>query len=305
MPSMESVEKLNKELDKDYNLKSDGRPILGIDAKELAKIILNIEPKAMIIPAHLWTPWFSIFGSKSGFNSIEECFDDYSKYIYAVETGLSSDPKMNWHLSALDNVCLISNSDAHSPANIGREANVFDLKELNYNEIFETLKNKDKNKFLYTIEFFPEEGKYHFDGHSKCKISFDPNETKKHKEICPACKKKLTIGVFNRVLELADRVVPLRELIAEAQNKGVNTKGVNYFYDNLINKENEFNILLDLEIEIIKQYSNEMIAEAVNRLRQGKIFITPGYDGEYGKVKVFSDEEKDLGKPMQKTLFQL
>lgn len=318
MPSLESVEKFNKYLEKkEFNLKSDGRPILGIDVLELTKIALDIDEKTLVIPAHIWTPWFALFGSKSGFDALQDCFDDYSKYIYAVETGLSSDPMMNWHLSALDDLCLVSNSDAHSLNNLGREANVFDLHELSYDEIYNTLKNKNKEKFLYTIEFFPEEGKYHFDGHRSCNISFDPKETKKHKGLCPTCGKKLTIGVYNRVFELADRdepkiegqipfksIVPLREIIAESMGRGVNTKGVNNAYDDLIDKGlNEFSILLDLPIEQIKKQSSDMIAEGIKRVRDGKVIITPGYDGEYGKIKVFSDQEKSDQKPTQKALF--
>ena len=210
------------------NLKSDGRPILGLDAKELAKIVLNASEDCLLVPAHAWTPWFSIFGSKSGFNSIEECFDEYSKYIFAIETGLSSDPAMNWRLSAFDKITLISNSDAHSPSKIGREANVFDT-EICYPAIIEAIKTKNPQKFLYTIEFFPEEGKYHYDGHRNCGISLSPQGTKKYNNICPTCGRPLTIGVLNRVEQLADRkegfrpegavpfksLVPLGEIIAD------------------------------------------------------------------------------------------
>jgi len=204
-PSIKIVKKINEQLDKIGNIKSDGRPILGLDAEELAKIVLDKSDKCMIIPAHAWTPWFAVFGSKSGFDSLEECFGKMAKYIYAIETGLSSDPAMNWQLSKLDNITLISNSDAHSPANIARETNIFNFDNLSYDAIYNTLKNKDKNKFLKTIEFFPEEGKYHFDGHRECKIRFTPEETLKHKGICPVCKKPLTVGVSYRIKSLADR----------------------------------------------------------------------------------------------------
>lgn len=204
-PSIEAVNKINVHLEKIGNIHSDGRPILGLDAEEFAKIVLDKSEKCMIIPAHAWTPWFAVFGSKSGFDSLEECFGSMAKHIYAIETGLSSDPPMNWRLSMLDNITLISNSDAHSPSNIAREANIFEFTRLSYDEIYSTLKNKDKNKFLQTIEFFPEEGKYHFDGHRECGISFSPEETKKHKGICPICKKPLTLGVDYRVESLADR----------------------------------------------------------------------------------------------------
>ncbi|MDP1995230.1 MAG: endonuclease Q family protein, partial [Ignavibacteria bacterium] len=228
-PNFEAVEKINAKLNAIGNLKSDGRPILGLDAKDLAKIILDASPDCMVIPAHLMTPWFSLFGSKSGFNSLEECFEEYSKYIYAGETGLSANPEMLWTMPDGRRLTLISNSDAHSPEKIGREANVFNT-ELSYFAIKEALQKKDKTKFLFTIEFFPEEGKYHYDGHRVCNIVFNPEQTKKHNGICPVCKKPLVVGVSNRVAELTDRpfgfkpknvipyksLVPLRELIGEA-----------------------------------------------------------------------------------------
>ncbi len=244
-PDIETVEKINTQLGWIGNLKSDGRPILGLDARELAKIVLNTNPKAAIVPAHCWTPWFSVFGSMSGFDSIEECFGDYSKYIFAIETGLSSDPAMNWRLSKLDNISFISNSDSHSFQRIGREANIFDI-ELSYAGIIDAIKSRDPKKFVATIEFFPEEGKYHYDGHRLCGIVFSPEETKKHKGICPKCGRKLTIGVMNRVAELADRpsvevegkgyyqeydervpyynLITLDEIIAEVYGVGVAAK---------------------------------------------------------------------------------
>ena len=203
-PSFKAVEKINLKLGEIGNLKSDGRPILGLNAKELVKIVLEADENCMVVPAHAWTPWFSVFGSKSGFDSLEECFGEYTKYIYAIETGLSSDPAMNWRLSQLDKITLISNSDSHSLAKIGREANVFDT-ELDYDAITEIIKNHDNKKFLYTIEFFPEEGKYHYDGHRDCNLSLKPEQSKKYNNICPRCGKPLVIGVLNRVEELADR----------------------------------------------------------------------------------------------------
>src|SRR4030043_37415 len=237
--SFEFSEKINTQLGWIGNLKSDGRPILGLDVKELAKIVLNSSQDCFIVPAHIWTPWFSIFGSKSGFDSLEECFEDCAKYIYAGETGLSSNPAMNWRVSNLDKIALISNSDAHSPAKIGREANVFDT-EINYFKIIEGVKAKDPNKFLYTIEFFPEEGKYHYDGHRVCDISLSPQESKKYNGLCPVCGKPLTLGVLNRVEELADRpigtkpekaipfksLIPLGEIIADVLGLGTGTKAV-------------------------------------------------------------------------------
>jgi uncharacterized protein (TIGR00375 family) len=297
-------------------LKSDGRPILGLDAKELAKIVLNASPDCLVVPAHAWTPWFSIFGSKSGFNSIEECFEEYSKHIFAIETGLSSDPAMNWRLSSLDKISLISNSDAHSPKKIGREANVFDT-EISYDSIIEAIKQKDPKKFLYTIEFFPEEGKYHFDGHRLCGVSTSPKETKKYNEICPACGRPLTIGVLNRVEELADReegkipkgaipfknLIPLEEIIADALGVLPGGKLVVAEYQSLIKKfGSEFKILLDVLPEDLKKSTLQKIAEGIIKAREGKVNIEPGYDGVYGKIKIFSkSEKKDQIK--QKTLF--
>ena len=315
-PSFEVVEKINVQLGWIGNLKSDGRPILGLDAKELAKIVLGASPDCLVIPAHAWTPWFAIFGSKSGFNSIEECFEDYSKYIYALETGLSSDPAMNWRLSFLDNITLISNSDSHSPKKIGREANVFDT-EISYREIAEAIKTKNPQKFLYTIEFYPEEGKYHFDGHRNCGVKLSPSETKKYAGLCPVCGKPLTVGVLNRVEELADReegfrppnsipfksLVPLEEVVADAVNQNTGTKEVVKEYQNLIEKlGSEFNILLDVPKETLQSATLPEIAEGIMRAREGKVFKEEGYDGVYGKIRVFSHaEEKSSVK--QNTLF--
>jgi len=315
-PSFEVCEKINAHLGWIGNLKADGRPILGLDAKELLKIALDSSKDCLVVPAHAWTPWFSIFGSRSGFDSIEECFDEYSKYIFAIETGLSSDPAMNWRLSALDKITLISNSDAHSPAKIGREANVFDT-EISYPAIMEAIKTKNLQKFLFTIEFFPEEGKYHYDGHRLCNISLSPKETKKYNNICPTCGKYLTIGVLNRVEELADRpegfkpkeaipfknLIPLQEIIAEALNLGTAAKQVSKEYKNLIEKfGTEFKILLDASRQELEAATLPEIAEGVERVREGKVSIEPGYDGNYGKIKIFSQgEQKKLTK--QNTLF--
>jgi DNA helicase-2/ATP-dependent DNA helicase PcrA len=312
-PSFEAVEKINAHLGWIGNLKSDGRPILGLDAKELAKIVLESCPDCLIVPAHLWTPWFSIFGSKSGFDSIEECFEEYSKYIYAGETGLSSDPAMNWRISALDKITLISNSDAHSPQKIGREANVFDT-ELSYNAITQAIKRQDSKKFLYTIEFFPEEGKYHYDGHRNCNISLSPAESKKYNNICPSCGKPLTLGVLHRVEELADRsvpaegkipfksLIPLEEVIAESLSQGTGTKAVLAEYNSLIKEFNsEFDILLNVEQDNLKVKTLPEIAEGIIRVRQGKVSLEPGYDGVYGKIHIFSKGEQRINN--QSTLF--
>lgn len=315
-PSFETALKINTHLGWIGNLRADGRPILGLDSKELAKIVLGISENCLVVPSHMWTPWFSIFGSRSGFDSIEECFDDYSKYIFAGETGLSSDPAMNWRLSALDRITLISCSDAHSLAHIGREANVFDT-EISYPAIAEAIKFKDPQKFLYTIEFFPQEGKYHYDGHRMCGISLSPAESKKHNNICPNCGRPLTIGVLNRVDSLADRpegfkpentipfksLVPLAEIIADALGVMPGTKQVDEEYKNLIEKfENEFKVLLDVSRQDLESTTLPEIAEGIIRAREGRINIEPGYDGVYGKIRIFSKgEQKTLSK--QGTLF--
>lgn len=320
LPDFETVEKFNLQLEKrGGKLKSDGRPILGMDAKEILKIIMEISPDSMMVPAHAWTPWFAIFGSKSGFDSLEECFDELTPQIRAIETGLSSDPLMNWRLSQLDNITLISNSDAHSPQNLGREANVFEIEKekLSYKEIVRIIRECDKKKFQFTIEFFPEEGMYHFDGHRSCGVSFSPNQSRKNKNICPVCKKPLTIGVMNRVETLADReedfksdkfipyksLVPLREIIAEVAGKGKTTKAVEAIYCDLIAKgKNEFNILLNLDYNELEKIASRKIAEAIKRVRERKLIIKPGYDGVYGIVKIFGDDEKEKFKPRQASL---
>ncbi len=315
-PNIKSVEKLNNYLDRKFNIRSDGRPILGMSAPELMKLCLDIHPKFLIYPAHIWTPWFAVFGSKSGFNSMEECFENYTKYIYAYETGLSSDPEMNWRLSSLDNLTLLSNSDAHSLPNLGREANVMDLEEITYNEIYEVIKNKDIKKIKYSIEFYPEEGMYHYDGHRDCGVSFTPQESKKNKNICPICKKPLTIGVMNRIDELADKplgrkpknapgfkkLVELDKIIAESLNiKSRSSKKVQKEYNNLINKIGpELYILIDAPIFEIKKAASPIIFEGIKRVREGKLIIKPGFDGKYGEIKIFSENER---KDNQQKLF--
>jgi uncharacterized protein (TIGR00375 family) len=322
-PGIEIVEKINSTLQKKGNLSSDGRPILGTPAKDLIKMVLDISEDCLFVPAHAWTPWFSLFGSKSGFDSIEECFDEYAQYIYAIETGLSSDPEMNWRLSALDNITLISNSDAHSPNKLGREANVFNC-DMDYPAVIDTIKKKDKARFLYTVEFFPEEGKYHYDGHRRCNVLFSPDETKKHNHTCPVCKKPVTVGVMNRVDELADReegfipdnaipsrhLVPLQEIIAGALNVGSNTVMVKKEYQRLVASYTEFEILLDLSESELYEITERKIAEGILKVRSGSIDIIPGYDGEYGKVSLFSKKDPDRKKekvnragPEQRSLF--
>jgi len=315
-PSFKIVEKINKRISLYGNLEADGRPTLNLEAKELLKIVLDCDENCLVIPAHAWTPWYGIFGSKSGFDSIEECFGEYSKYIFALETGLSSDPPMNWRLSSLDRMTLISNSDAHSPQNIGREANVFDT-NLDYFSIVEAIKKKDKEKFLFTIEFYPQEGKYHYDGHRNCGIRLSPKETKKYNGICPVCGKPLTVGVLNRVEQLADRpegfvpenaipfksLIPLREIIADAISQEKETQAVQKEYESLIsNFENEFNVLLNVKREDLEKVTLPQIAEGIIRAREGKVIIEPGYDGVYGKIRIFQKgEQKNFSR--QQTLF--
>jgi uncharacterized protein (TIGR00375 family) len=313
-PSIEVSEKINEELSKIGNLKSDGRPILGLDAKELVKIVLSISSDCMVIPAHCMTPWFGLFGSKSGFDSLEECFEEMSSSIYAVETGLSADPAMLWRLPDLRKISIISNSDAHSPEKIGREANVFDV-DLNYYSIVEALKTR--KGFLETIEFYPQEGKYYGDGHRACNIYMDCKDSLRYNEICPICGKPLTVGVMNRIEKLADKpegfipenvvpfrsIVPLKEIIGEALGIGSGTKGVDKEYQKLIKAfKSEFNILLDVPFEDLKEVISSSIAEGIKRAREGKVNILPGFDGEYGRVKIFSEVEKREAI-RQKTLF--
>jgi len=342
-PSIEVVEKINSALSAIGNIKSDGRPILGLDSEKLAEIVFNIDENILIVPSHAWTPWFSIFGSMSGFDSIEECFGKYANKIFAIETGLSSDPAMNWRLSKLDKIALISNSDSHSLQKIGREANILDT-ELSYAGIIEAIKDgipasrkkaeqnaelrgnfgvsqresssiQRSSAFIATLEFFPEEGKYHYDGHRVCKVVFSPEETKKHKGICPVCKRPLTVGVVYRVEQLADKkpeiinkgnyhyfdnrvpyynLVSLDEIIAEAFGVGTASKKVKEAYVDLIKKfGSELKILLDVEEGDLKGKTDLRIAEGIKKMREGKVEIRPGYDGEYGVIKIFSDKERE------------
>lgn len=324
-PNLEVTEKFNNILEeRGFNIRSDGRPILGLTSKQILEVMLECDPRMRMIPAHAWTPWFGIFGSKGGYNSLSDAFEDLTPYIHAIETGLSSDPLMNWRWSHLDNITLVSSSDAHSLAKLGREANVLQFnskKEITYTEIMRIIESGDKEKFAYTIEFYPEEGKYHYDGHLVCKFYCAPAETKKRKGICPVCGKKLTIGVEYRVEELADRtideaknyaqktkripfksLVPLPEIIADVYQIGVSSKKVSAEYNSLISKlGNEFHILINSTYNEIKEASSEIIANAIERVRTGNIFVRPGYDGEFGIVKVFGESES-RGFATQKAL---
>ena len=264
-----------------------------------------------------WTPWFSVFGSMSGFDRIGDCFEEQTAKIFALETGLSSDPAMNWRLSALDKFTLISNSDSHSPSKIGREANIFDC-ELSYKAIMEALRTKDKSKFLYTIEFYPEEGKYHYDGHRLCGVRFSPQESKAHKNLCPKCGKPLTIGVMNRVDQLADRpkgfkpdnaipfknLIPLDEIIADVKGMGKASKSVEQEYRSVLAKfGTEFEVLGKAPEEDLRKGIDSRLAEAIIRARQGKVHISPGYDGEYGKVSILGNDEKPKKHEEQLSFF--
>jgi len=306
IPNLETVEKVNKKLEgRRFNLRADGRPILQLDSEELTKFLFDISDKIFIVPAHIWTPWYSLFGSKSGFDSIEECFGEMANYIYALETGLSSDPPMNWRLSSLDRFTLISNSDAHSLKNLGREANILELANLSYENIIEAIKTR--KGFKYTIEFFPEEGKYHYDGHRFCGVCLSPEQAKKNKNICPKCNLPLTIGVLHRVDDLADRplgfkpknavgfksVIPLAEIIAQVYNLGKDSKKVESEYERIVKKAgSEFSALLKLNKKDLLKVTTPEITQAILNMREGKVIKKPGYDGLYGEIKIKIDKEK-------------
>ncbi|KKR76294.1 MAG: PHP domain protein [Candidatus Levybacteria bacterium GW2011_GWA2_40_8] len=334
-PNIETAEKINKELFKrGANLTSDGRPIVGLNPQNLLEIILSVDKSCFLIPCHVWTPWFSLYGSMSGFDSIDECFGELSDQIFAVETGLSSDPSMNWRIKELENRSIVSFSDAHSPMKMGREATVFVRKDgnsksearnpsFNYDDIRRALMqdSKAKLKIGYTIEFYPEEGKYHYTGHRNCNVSQSPDETKKKGTVCPVCKKPLTVGVMHRVEELAEspedfeskpnssgliwnldprklhppfvKLVPLNEIIAEVIESPVGSPKVARIFGDLVEKfDSEMNALLKTSISEIEKVSGADIASAINKVRIGDLFIQPGYDGEYGIVKI--SKRKDV-----------
>lgn len=296
LPGLEEAEKMAKKLEKIGNIHSDGRPILGLDSRDLLEIMLEASPEGIFIPAHIWTPHFSVLGAKSGFDSLEECFEDLTPYIYALETGLSSDPPMNWRISSLDQYQLVSNSDAHSPSKIGREANLLDI-ELSYEGLSRALCRGEG--LLGTVEFFPEEGKYHYDGHRKCEVCLTPEEAEKMGNICPVCGKKLTMGVEHRVEQLADRkygyrkenakefesLVPLAEVIASCMGYSSGSKKVQSCYENMLEKLGpEFEILRRVPAEDIKAVSDENVAAGIEGIRQKKVKKIPGFDGKYGKI---------------------
>jgi len=374
-PSLASVSKFNKKLlDKKANLRSDGRPIVGISSRDLAQIALSCDEKVLIIPAHIWTPWFSLYGSFSGFDSIEECFGDMARYIYGIETGLSSDPAMNWQIEDLENREVLSFSDAHSLLKMGREATVFEGNEVSYDTIYHaivgpvsrflpasaqssqpsqsskssklealravgspsTTATRNEARIAFTIEFHPEEGKYHYTGHRDCNFSQSPEETAKDGDICAVCGRKLTIGVMHRVEQLKARnakqetrningvrwvypqgnkrppyisLVPLSEILSEALESGVTSKKVLDQYLVLINTfGSEFNVLLKADIEQIASASSSKIAQGIEKVRTGDIVIEPGYDGKFGVVKIWNQEnpgknEKNEAEEKQLNLF--
>lgn len=312
-PNIQAVRELNQTLTKQgFNIRSDGRPMLGLSTPDFVKLCLKIDPRFIIYPAHIWTPWFSVFGSKSGFNRLEECFLDQTEFIYAYETGLSSDPEMNWRVSQLDNLILLSNSDAHSLANLAREATIMDLPELSYDAFLDILKNHRKERVVTTLEFFPEEGMYHLDGHRQCNFVCEPEETKKINGLCPNCRRPLTIGVLNRVEELADRpigyrpegvadfekLVELDKIIAESLAlKSRTSKKVQAIYEAMLTTwGSELEILRRATIEEIAKNFGAMIAEGIRRVRAGELTVNPGFDGQYGTVSIFSEKEKGQSK---------
>lgn len=319
-PSFEVVERINAVLGRFGNLLADGRPTLTLPSDRLVEYLMEISPDCMLVPAHAWTPWFSLYGSMSGFDSMAECFGDQLRHVAAVETGLSSDPAMNWRLSELDRVVLLSNSDAHSPAKLGREANVFAC-DPDYREIMRVLREKDLSRLLYTIEFFPEEGKYHYDGHRVCDRRMTPQETIAAGGKCPVCGKPPTVGVLHRVERLADReegfvpegavpyrnLVPLEEIIAAAVGARPGTVGVREEYYKLCGAfGSEFNVLLDAPVEEVRRQSTVRIAEGLRRVREGRVRIAPGYDGVFGEIGIFDDGEevREVAEPpSQTTLF--
>ncbi len=319
VPGFEEAEKINKRLIKlGGNLTSDGRPILGLDSRDLLEIVLECGEQNYFIPAHIWTPWFSMLGSKSGFDNIDECFGDLSSHIHSIETGLSTDPPMNWLCSILDKVTLVSNSDAHSPDKLGRNANVFNT-ELSYFHLTEALKTGNPEKFLGTIDMFPQEGKYHYDGHRKCNVCWDPAETLRNNFICPECKRPVTVGVMNRIIHLSDRediserpnrlpfrsIIPLKEILSEIHELGPSSKKVETEYQNTLARLGpELEILLECPLETIASKTGKTLAEAIRRMRNRQVYIQEGYDGKYGAIKVFKPGEAKNFKASN-ALFQL
>ena len=305
-PAFSIAERIqNKLVNHGFNIASDGRPIIGLDSRNLLELCLDCSEETYFVPAHIWTPWFSVLGSKSGFDSVNECFEDLSSHITAIEMGLSTDPPMNWMCSFLDKYTLIANSDAHSPEKLGRNANIFET-DLSYKDIINSIKSGDNDSFLGSIDFFPQEGKYHFDGHRKCNIRWSPLDTLQHDETCPVCGKKITVGVMNRIAQLADRdnvldrknrhpyfsLIPLKEILSELENAPPDSNKVDHRYKQLVYKAgSEFNLLLYYDVEYVRTIGGELLSEAVRRMRNREVYIQEGFDGEYGNVKVFKTGE--------------
>ena len=301
LPSLEAADAMAQCLEKIGNIHSDGRPILGLDSHDLLEMMLDVCPEGILIPAHIWTPHFSVLGAKSGFDSVEECFEELTPYVHALETGLSSDPAMNWRISKLDRYQLISNSDAHSPSKLGREANLLDI-DCSYEGLYRAIRTGQGLEG--TVEFFPEEGKYHFDGHRKCGVSLSPVEAERLGGICPVCGKKLTMGVDHRVEQLADRaegfvkedgekyesLVPLPEVISACMGYSTASKKVQGYFEKMLQTlGTEFDILRNVPSEDIKSCAGERIAEGIENVRTGNVKRIPGYDGEYGKIELFDE----------------
>ena len=301
LPSLEAADAMAQHLEKIGNIHSDGRPILGLDSHDLLEMMLDVCPEGILIPAHIWTPHFSVLGAKSGFDSVEECFEELAPYIHALETGLSSDPAMNWRISKLDRYQLVSNSDAHSPSKLGREANLLDI-DCSYEGLYRAIQTGEGLEG--TVEFFPEEGKYHFDGHRKCGVSLSPVEAERLGGICPVCGKKLTMGVDHRVEQLADRaegfvkkdgkkyesLIPLPEVISACMGYSTASKKVQGCFEQMIQTlGTEFDILRNVPSEDIKSCAGERIAEGIENVRTGNVKRIPGYDGEYGKIELFDE----------------
>ena len=316
-PSLENAAQINDRLLKYGDLASDGRPTLNMDAPHLVEEVMEVSSENMVFPAHAWTPWFSIFGAFSGFDSVEDCYQDMTKHIYALETGLSSDPPMNWRLSKLDRFALVSNSDSHSfwPWRIGREANVFELEKPSYFEVVDAVRRKDTERFKFTIETDPAYGKYHWTGHRNCHVSLSAKEAIKLGNICPVCRRKLTKGVEQRVEELADRplgfkpegavgfvrLLPLSEIISTVLRvDSPSTQKVWSIYNSLIERfGDEYTVLIDASKEALMSVADVQIAEAVVRVREGDVRIAPGYDGVYGQIAIFEDQFKEKVGPQR------
>ncbi len=317
-PSFASVDKFIKLLEtRKVNLKSDGRPIMGVSCVDLIKICKEAHDSMELVPAHIWTPHFGVLGSLTGFDSLQECYGDMTKHILAVETGLSSNPEMNWKVAELSNISLVSNSDAHSLRKLGREANVFEIKEkaLSYAEIMRVIHEHKPTEFVETIEFFPEEGKYHLDGHADCSFSCLPEQTKQLGGICPICGKKLLRGVMHRVSDLSlisntktksdtahpylipfRSIIPLEEIIAETFGVGTASKKVQTQYEAMVAEISEFDLLLNTNQLTLERLSSKEIAESVMRVRNGQVHITGGYDGVFGKIQIYSQQEREIIK---------